>query len=828
MIETTDRTTYVLNFSPTPFVATRRQETRPAGETVQELVEALGLDPDGAHGVDVAGEPIERERWREVVIDAGLVVVVVARPSGIVSPQLVQSALSNFLGEVWGSIAAQLAFTAAAAYGVQRLYSQLIPPGLAEPEGRGGGTRTSVPSEVNGFAQYQRLPGVLGRRKFAPPYGAAPYVLAEGGKLVQYVVFSFGIGPVEFDEPAIGEEPLLAEGTAVSYTGTQEADGPAWSGVTLEFRKGTPTDAARTLYSADIVQQFIDVELTKGRGWVTRRTVADTVAFGLIVSFPAGLIYIDKDLKQRHATVRISTRYRKVGTETWTDGPFFRVRERTQDSYHAQKDVEGLEAGEYEIQMRRRTDGAALGVTDQSVWASIVARRSGEAPWTESNVASVSMRVPLSENLPNGVTEFTAVPAGLYLDWNGSTWVANQRSSNPATLIRHVLQGPQNLLAVADSGIDLASFQGFHGRCSSKGFEFNFIAGLGNDRSVFELCTMIAAAGRASFGQVDGKFAIIEDLPIAGTLPVNHFTPKNVTSFRVEREYVVKPHALKVAWTDPANGWVDTDRVVPDDSHTIDTATTFERLDLEGITDGDQAFKLGRYHLAVMLLRPDRYFIGTDWEHVNCTRGDYVVLQHEGSLLGIVSGRVTGVTLNGGGDCVSIDVSTGCVTEAAKSYAVRVRNPAASIYEPVTETGAVAFPGHTTLTFATPIDSADPHPEVGDVYSFGEITAETIDCKVLEVRPAADLTAIVVLVDAADAVLSADTEEIPAYDPQVTLPPNPLPPEPPKVRRTKAFVRGRLPAASTGRRGIQGGVTIQLEDGRVAVARAYNDRRSNR
>lgn len=818
---------YVLNFSPTPFRTTRCQTLRPAGESVHELVESLGLDVELPHGVHVAGEPVEPERWREVVIDEGLVVVLVARPAGIVSPQLIQSALSNFLGEVWGSIATQLAFTAAAAYGVQRLYQQLIPPGLSEPEGRGTGSRTSVPNDVNSFAQYQRLPGVLGRRKFAPPYGAAPYVLAEGGKLIQYATFVFGIGPVEFDEPAIGEEPLLADGTAVSYSGIQTADGPAWEGVTLEFRKGTPSDDPVTLYADDIVQQFIDVELTKGRGWVTRRTVPDTVGFGLIVSFPGGLIYVDKDLKPRHATVRISTRYRKVGTEAWTEGPFFKVRQRTQNSYHAQKDVTDLEAGEYEIQMRRRTDAASFGVVDDSVWASIVSKRQGEAPWSEANVASVSMRVPLSENLPNGVTEFTAIPAGLYLDWNGSTWVADQRSSNPATLIRHVLQGPQNLLAVADSGLDLATFEGFHGRCASKGFAFNLIAGLSNERSVFELCTMIAAAGRGSFGMVDGKFAIIEDLPVAGSLPVNHFTPKNVTSFRVEREYVTKPHALKVPWTDPENGWVDTDRIVPDDSHTVATATTFERLDLEGITDAEHAFKLGRYHLAVMLLRPDRYVIGTDWEHVNCTRGDYVVLQHDGSLLGLVSGRVTAVTVDGSGDCTSIDVDTPCVTEAAKSYAVRVRSPDGSIYEPVDETGAVAFPGHTTLTFSTPIDSADPHPAVGDVYSFGEVGLETIDCKVLEVRPAADLTASLVLVDAADGVLSADTEDIPAYDPQVTFPPNPLPPERPKVRRTKRFVRGRLPPASNGRSGSRGGLTLILEDGRRAGARALNAR-SNR
>lgn len=420
--------------------------------------------------------------------------------------------------------------------------------------------------------------------------------------------------------------------------------------------------------------------------------------------------------------------------------------------------------GQYDVRVRRVTpDTPSDSDVDTVYWTALRTIRNSD-PIKLKNVARIAMRIKATDQLQGVVDTFNCKVRRVIPDWDSvaGEWIT-RATSNPAAIYRNVLQGPANKRPLADARIDLDALQDWHEYCEAEGFSYNAV--LDSTGTVFDRLQEIAAAGRASFGMRDGKYSIVIDRP--QTVPVQHLTPRNSFGFRGRRLFPELPHALLVRFVNKENGYQFDERPVYDDGQSEETATLFESVEFPGVTSWDEAWRHGRFYLATAKLRREVYELGCDAEHLVATRGDLVLVTHDVLLVGIASGRVAHLEISGS-DCTAVQLDEEVVMEAGKDYAVRFRleDGTSLLRTVVTVAGA-----STRMEFTTPIPTGDPRPKVGDLAMFGEAGLETRECVIKAITMDRDLSATLTLVDHAPAIHEADTGDIPAYVPGITIPP---------------------------------------------------------
>lgn len=787
---------------PVPVVAARRLVTEPAGDwTIDDVVEATGL-PREALSVSLDGSLVPRAAWAATVPAPGQSVIVGQRPSGTgLEAILVQ--LASYVSNLFVAQQIQRGLSA---------LSEIAFGHDTDPTVTGPQIRRTIAGDSNSFRPYEVVPQVLGRHRLYPPLAARGYTVEEGGKLYQYALFTFGHGPLVLSDLKLGDDPLFKSSTVISYTGIMNADAGKFGGddgtvIKLEIRQGGASDAAITLFSKNVQEIIVGTPLREAIGWVTTRTVERTTRISVLVSCPQGLISFRRSGGTEERSVRLNVEYRSAtSTGSWTEVTRILMTGETKSSVHASRDIDVTE-GTYDVRVRRvSSEGEDSSIIDATAWDSMLCHRAGDVVEAE-NLCLVAARIRITNNFPRLVNQFNAIAQTYVLDWNGASW-ALAATSNPASLFRHVLQGDANHRPVADAQINLTELAAWHEENDDNGFEFNFVAN--EAETVLDVLRKIAAAGRGSPGVQDGLFTVIRENDLTGA-PVQHFSPRNVRNFSERRRLLTMPDAWKVQFVDPDAGYLETERIVPDDGFTEDTATTFERLALAGITDSDQAYKLGRYHLAAVRLRPAEYIFETDFEHLDCVRGDLVRMNHDVILVGLAAGRVVSVTMSGG-DNTGVVVDQECPM-AADTYGIRFRKSDGSSVLKVVTTAAG---NQTTLTYTTPITAGNPMPVAGDLFLFGVSGSDSAQYIVKDIEPIDELGARVTLVDAAAGILTADSGTIPAYNPSVTIPPkiNPPTPAPPRVNDVVSATEPRSSAIVGARRGS---IRIYLGTRPVAV-----------
>ena len=146
---------------------------------------------------------------------------------------------------------------------------------------------------------------------------------------------------------------------------------------------------------------------------------------------------------------------------------------------------------------------------------------------------------------------------------------------------------------------------------------------------------------------------------------------------------------------------------------------------------------------------------------------------------------------------------------AAETYAVNIRSIDGLGDVAVHNSEVTSASGPNVQDFVLQTDSADA--QVGDLVILGISGQETIPVKVLGIEPQQNLTAKVNFVDAAPAILTADTGSIPTYTPNITLPRRPEDIEPPIPTITDVRSEGNLqPIQSSGDRISRLIVSIQI------------------
>ena len=421
---------------------------------------------------------------------------------------------------------------------------------------------------------------------------------------------------------------------------------------------------------------------------------------------------------------------------------------------------------QYKVRITRvkSTSAYTYKVVDKLTLSALSTRFDRNPILTNQRHVFLEVRIKATNQLNGSISNLSAITESILDVWdsNTSSWV-KEKTNNPAWIFADLLTGTVNKKAVPKSRLHIPSLVEWANFCDEvptaptnqsytlSRFTSNFI--LDFDTTLQSLINNVANAAQASLNIIDGKYGVLIDK--LKTTPVQIFTPRNSWGFNSSRIYTETPHALKVRYIDPNKDWQISEVVVYDDGYTEETATEFQEISTFACTNNEQAWRFGRYMIAQSRLRKENITIQVDFEHLVCTRGDYVQITQDVMKVGGRPARVKTVA----GNLITIDDAID--TSGLVSYGYVYRNSVTGIK---TSTLTVVDSDQFTLN--------GDIPSVGDLIIIGPVGSIVLDCLVKSISPDSDLSATIELVEKADAIYSAEsTSLIPDYNPglQITV-----------------------------------------------------------
>ncbi len=415
---------------------------------------------------------------------------------------------------------------------------------------------------------------------------------------------------------------------------------------------------------------------------------------------------------------------------------------------------------QYDVRIRRTTaDNSSNQIFDDTFWTALRSIKDAP-PVFDTNIALVAMRIKATGQLNGVVDTFNCLASYVGEIWDGSSWVTDIGTNNPASICKGILQGNSNSKALPNSRLDLTSFQNWFNYCGQKGYEFNQYIDFSS--SVLDIFNTAASAGHGSLTSIDGKYGVIFD--DVKTTPIQHFTPRNSSNFSSTKVFTELPHAFRVRFANEDINYQQDERIVYNDGFNASNATLFETLELPGVTKPDLVYKHARYHLAVAKLRPETYSLEADIEHLVSTRGDLVRVTHDITQWGLGSARIIAVN-SSGGFLTTIEIDDEFDLAAGDNYSVNIRgDDNTQFIEQINTTGTL----NSVLIFTDTAIADTTNISVGDLVSYGVMDSQTQDLLINSVVPQEDLRAKLTFVDYSPAIFNADIESIPTFNSNIS------------------------------------------------------------
>lgn len=743
---------------PSPLRQARDEVTVPAaGLTIQQIVELVLPDELArAHAiVEHGGRRVPRHLWRTVRPKEHAHLLVLVAPGGGVD------GLRTVL-QIGVTVAAIAAFVLLAPYltpigagavaatiqaGGYLAINAFLPP--AQPKLGGGGGRSSPAYAFDGarneIRKWAPVPVLLGRCRMFPPFGAEPITEIEGDKNYLNLLLMWSRGKVELEALHVGDTPL--------------AD---YREVEVETVQADPDTApALTLFPSDPTTLLVGASLTFAGGFVTRRSARDADRLVIEVLYPGGLQGIGEKTGDRFGqSVTYQVETSPAGENLWTSRGSFTQGGKTSSAIRRAIAID-VARGQYDVRIKRTTADASdpyhINAGEWLTLRSITYR----SPTRAKSRTATALRILATSQLSGTLDTVNAWGTSICLDFEATTGTWTPRATrNPASLFRFALQsfGRSKFL---DEEIDLARLEYWHERNTARGYTCDLYVDFKS--TLLEVLRIIAQCGRARPTRVDGKWSVVIDEPQGG--PVQYFTPRNMVAFSARKLFVKEFHGFRVTFLDAEQGMRPDEVVAYRDGYDEATATELPELEAPGITDRALAWTFGRWSIAQILLRPEEYEVETDWQHVVCTAGDEVAIQHDSLSIGTAWGVVKSVETAAGGLLKAVVLDERVTMEPGRAYALVVRRPGAADLVLDAVTSAVGAPAaRVELDGAY---SATDAPAAGDLVMLGERGKVTLPAVVKAVIPGPDLTARLLCVPAA---WVDENEPIPAFDPRVTAP----------------------------------------------------------
>jgi hypothetical protein len=438
--------------------------------------------------------------------------------------------------------------------------------------------------------------------------------------------------------------------------------------------------------------------------------------------------------------------------------------------------------GQYDVRIRRTTDDDRENSVDASIWTALRSITHEEV-WSLAGCTLIALRIKASGQLNGVIDQYNCIAQRILPAHDGYGW-NEVATRSPAWAHCEVLRGSSNERPVADASINIAAHRTWAANCAAAGR--NYDAVIDYRTTVDELRRDICAVGRAQPARVNHVYTVIEDIERAVS---GHFNQHNCYGLTASGSFPDRPHALRIRFFDAANDYIMSERVVYDDGYSSSNATRYENMELIGATDADQVWKWGRYWIACLRLRPERFEFTAYMQNLRHTRGDRVIINHATLSVGVGSGRIRSITVEGG-YITAVAFDDIFPMETGKNYAFRYWTAAG-----VDGTASVVTViGDNTSVTLSPAIPTSTGLGAGDLCSFGETDDESIDVIIQEIAHGDEFSARIAAIPYAPDVFTADGSTIPSYDPGITMPPvdNRQPPKPNIVSTSYSYKDGVL------------------------------------
>jgi hypothetical protein len=761
----------------------------PAGLSITEALD-LSIEDSGwreryRHSFTIFlqdGSKVPEHMWDRVRLKPGTACVarpVAEGPFLAIIPALLPTVLGGLFTGM--GIFGQL-LLAGITIGLKFLLNKLFAPKPKTPTPSDRKEIYSIIGSRNEITQWEPVPLVLGRHRITPPLAASPYTETVGDEQYLRQLFCNGYGALAIEANSI----KIGETLVSSYP---EA--------TLEHRYGYASDTATTLYPKDVLEQPFQIDLLKNTKdaegyptatvtpWTEKRTATNTISCGLDFSWPQGLGVISDEGQRSSREAIIYIQWRKAATEippapagAWSGNLVLKVSASTQKAVRRTFNISFPVAAQYDVRVHKESPeitkywvDANWTALDMLLFTALRSFRTG-APlrFADAPLSVTALRIRASGQLNQIVDTYNCVVQSRVVAFNGTAWVNDVPSRNPADLFRHVLTCKANRRPYAVTQIDLPQLQKWWSYCVAQKWHYDRV--LRSQMSVYDLIIEICAAGRAMPVFKDGKWSVVWD---EQSVPISQlFTPRNSWNFEEQRDLEPIPHGYRMRFPSETKGWREDERVVYNDGYNKDNATLLEGFEMPGVTNVDSIWKHGRFHLAQRILRPGIFSIYAGWDALPLIRGDRVRVNHDSFRYGLYSGRVTAI--NAAAQTVTIDINA--LLAGATNYMFRFRLASGSFLERTIDPGYVGE--YSTIGL---VGTGMPMPAVGDLFSLGYATLDSEIFRVLGIEPEDNFVHRLMLVADAPEIAEADTGQIPDYSEGISIPINPftLPPRNLKV-----------------------------------------------
>jgi len=754
-------------FAPHPFQHRTLRWELPAGDTIREIIRECitrYLNQPVVEGGSVPrplkvddftcllgeGNPIPQEVWERVRPKPGVTLVLRPVPGPPLVP-LIAGISAAFAGI--STFIAGLGFFgkllwAGIMFGLKFLLNKLFAPKEPDPTIESTDPAYSITASRNEADQFGTIPVILGKHRVVPLYGGLPYTEIVGNDQYLRALFIVGYGPLEITDIRIGETPIAQ-----------------YDDILIQTKKGYASDANPTLYPKEVIEETLSIKLTVEDGWQMRTTAENITSFSVDFFWPQGLYWRHEAGTYFNMGTALTVQYRKKGTSSWKAGPRFTFQGIFIDPIRRSATVGGLN-GQYEVRVLNSTPtpipGSNIQVACEVHWTALRGMNPGEAVTFPDPIAMIAIRIRATDQLNGVIDTLNCVASSRVVAYNLSThtWQSNIESNWPPDLFRWVLTCVANKRPVPLARIDLVALQTWKSYCVSQGFRYN--RPIDAAASVLDILLEICACGRASPVFKDGKWSVIWDeqaMPIA-----QMFTPRNSWGFEATQQYFEMPHAFRCKFINAAKGWIADEVMAYDDGRNKGNSTKFEQFEFPGVTDKNQMWKMGRFNIAQLRLRPAIYTLFCDWEGMALVRNDRVRVQHDVMLIGLYSGRVKSRLTSP--DRVVLDETV--MFDAGKAYSFIFRQDNGVF---LTRVVAGGLDGEFTTVTLSGVGSLPPE---GCLFTCGLSGKETSDFRILGIEPQEDMVHRMTLVDDAPLISRADTGTIPDYVSNITKPYNPF------------------------------------------------------
>ena len=489
--------------------------------------EVLKIEPAGDFQVEING--ILDEKWNEYTLKMGDIVSVRpilrgdnegTNPIAAILSIAVLLAAPSLAGLIAPKLAGAGLYALRAVVGIVGILvvNSLFPPRLPKAEGKVE-RQYSISGGSNQSRPYERIILLLGMHRVFPDYASKAYTEYDTNS-DQFLnqIYDFGIGNLDITDNRIGDTLITS-----------------YDSVSIQKQTAITIVAGnvKTIDGGDLDEDKLTINRTTSSGSIG-------IAFDIaVLHFESG---DTGNLTAILTTFQLS--YKLEGTASFTnqtvqitgaDGAEGRTPTRRSYKYN-------VPSGTYEVRVRLINPGSEH-LDDERVTfnASLSAIRTYHAETADFNGRNpFAIRIKATGQLYSAVASLNSICYQKIQSWNGTAWVRNSRTSNPADIYYKFLRGwyDSNHRLIAGMGlpeirIDLPVIQAFADFCTVNGLECNLVVTDDIDRQ--SLITLILQCGWGSIDKQSGKYGVVwenegqalsaiinPDNVIAGTMNVSY------------------------------------------------------------------------------------------------------------------------------------------------------------------------------------------------------------------------------------------------------------------------------------------------------------------